>query len=148
MAAPSDPRVVPFETTVDLRYRDIDAMGHVNNAVYASVLEQARVEYFDSLLESDLSREGAVLASLSIEYERPIELQDGPVTVAIDVPRVGTSSVPMRYELRRADGERAATAETVQVAYDREAGSSVPLPDAWREAIVEYHDLEGDADVL
>lgn len=148
MPAPDDPRVVPFETTVDLRYRDIDAMGHVNNAVYASLLEQARADYFDVVFGSDLSREGSVLASLSIEYERPIELRDGPVTITIDVPRVGTSSVPMTYELHRSDGERAATAETVQVAYDREAGSSVPLPDAWRVAIVDYHGLGGDTDVL
>ena len=41
-----------FETTIGVRYRDIDAMGHVNNAVYATYLEQARVRYVDHVLGS------------------------------------------------------------------------------------------------
>lgn len=134
-----------FETTVDVRYSDIDAMGHVNNAVYATYFEQARRDYFDRLLGADLSREGAVLATISIDYERPIELRHAPVTVAIEVPRVGTSSIPMSYEVTRGDGELAATGETVQVAYDRDAGEPYPLPEEWRETIVEYHGLDPDA---
>jgi acyl-CoA thioester hydrolase len=133
---------VSFETTVDVRYSDIDAMGHVNNAAYATYFEQARMDYFEHLLDTDLSQEGAVLATISIDYERPIELQHAPVSVAIDVPRVGTSSIPMTYEVTRADGELAATGETVQVAFDRETERPYPLPDAWREAIVEFHGLD------
>ena len=134
-----------FETTVDVRYSDIDAMGHVNNAVYATYFEQARMDYFDHLLGADLAREGAVLATISVDYERPIELRHAPVTVAIEVPHVGTSSIPMSYEMTRGDGELAATGETVQVAYDRDAAEPYPLPEEWREAIVEYHGLDPDA---
>lgn len=133
---------MPFETTVPVRYNDIDAMGHVNNAVYATYFEQARMDYFHELLEADLSKEGAVLATIAIDYERPIELDEGPVTVTIDVPKVGTSSLPMTYELFTADGELAATGETVQVAFDRDANEPYPLPDEWRERILEFHDLE------
>lgn len=133
---------MPFETTVPVRYSDIDAMGHVNNAVYVTYFEQGRIDYFEQLLDADLSKEGAVIATLSVDYHRPVELDEGPVTVAIDVPRVGTSSLPMEYELRTADGELAATGETVQVAFDRDAGESYPLPDEWREAIVEFHGLD------
>jgi len=132
---------VTFETTIGVRYRDIDAMGHVNNAVYASYLEQARIDYFRELLGVDLSRVGAVLASLSLEYEHPIELDDGPVTVELDVPRIGDSSLPMSYELYRRDGELAATAETVQVAFDKEAQQPTSIPEPWRDAVVEFHDL-------
>ena len=130
-----------FETTIDVRYRDIDAMGHVNNAVYASYLEQARIDYFQHLLGVDLSSVGVVLASLSIDYERPIELPDGPVRVELDVPRIGDSSIPMEYELYRADGELVATGETVQVAFDKEAQKPTSIPEPWREAITEFHDL-------
>lgn len=133
---------MPFETTVDVRYSDIDAMGHVNNAVYATYFEQGRMDYFEELLEADLSQEGAVLAALSVDYLRPIELDHGPVTVSIDVPRVGTTSLPMEYELYRADGELAATGETVQVAFDRDAGEPYPLPDEWRETILSFHDID------
>ena len=130
-----------FETTIDVRYRDIDAMGHVNNAVYASYLEQARIDYFRDLLGVDLSAVGAVLATLSIDYEKPLELADGEVTVSLDVPEIGTSSLPMEYELVRPDGERVATAETVQVAFDKEEQAPTAIPAEWREAIESYHDL-------
>ncbi|MEF8800817.1 MAG: thioesterase family protein [Halolamina sp.] len=130
-----------FETTIGVRYRDIDAMGHVNNAVYASYLEQARIDYFHDLLGVDLSAIGAVLASLSVDYKQPIELQDGPVRVELDVPRIGDSSIPMEYELYRDDDALAATGETVQVAFDKEAQQSTSIPAPWREAITEFHDL-------
>ncbi|WP_049980482.1 acyl-CoA thioesterase [Halolamina rubra] len=130
-----------YETTLDVRFRDIDAMGHVNNAVYATYAEQARADYFDDVLDQDLSAVSSVLARIEIDYHRPIELDDGPVTVAVSVPRLGESSLPMGYEIRTADGELAASIESVQVAYDRDAGESVPLPDAWRETISEYHEL-------
>jgi acyl-CoA thioester hydrolase len=132
---------VTFETTLDVRYRDIDAMGHVNNAVYASYLEQARIDYFRDLLGVDLSAVGAVLATLSIDYERPVELDDGQVRVELDVPRIGDSSLPMEYELYRPDGERVATAETVQVAFDKETQEPASIPEPWREEIEAYHDI-------
>lgn len=130
-----------FETTLGVRYRDIDALGHVNNAVYATYLEQARIDYFDELLGVDLSAVGAVLAALSIDYHQPIEIDDGPLTVAIAVEEIGDSSLPMAYEVRTADGTLAATGETVQVAYDPEAGESVPIPESWRETLAAFHDL-------
>lgn len=130
-----------FETTIDVRYRDIDAMGHVNNAVYASYLEQARIDYFSDLLGVDLSAVGAVLATLSIDYEQSVELADGEVTVALDVPEIGDSSLPMEYELFGPDGERVATAETVQVAFDKETQEPTSIPDEWRTEIESYHDL-------
>ena len=129
-----------FETTVDVRFRDIDAMGHVNNAVYATYAEQARVDYFEAVVDRDLSAIGSVLATISIDYHRPIEIDDGPLTVEISVPRLGESSIPMQYGIRTADGEVAAEIESVQVAYDREAGESRPIPEEWREAIEAYHD--------
>ncbi|KPN31421.1 acyl-CoA thioesterase YbgC [Halolamina pelagica] len=130
-----------YETTLDVRFRDIDAMGHVNNAVYATYAEQARANYFADVLDEDLSAISSVLARIEIDYHRPVELDDGPVTVAVSVPRLGESSLPMEYEIRTVDGELAASIESVQVAYDREAGESVPIPNAWRETITEYHGL-------
>ena len=123
-----------FQTEFRVRFRDIDAMGHVNNAVYSTYLEQARADFFREVLGETLSEVGSVLASLSIDFRAPVE-GDDVVTVALGVPELGTSSIPMRYEIRREDGVVAATAETVQVVYDREAGSSMPIPEAWREAI-------------
>lgn len=130
-----------FETTVGVRFRDIDAMGHVNNAVYATYAEQARVDYFDQVLDRDLSALGSVLATIAIDYRHPIEIDDGPLTIVVSVPELGTASIPMNYEVRSADGRVAAEIESVQVAYDRDAGESRPIPEDWREAIESYHDL-------
>jgi len=129
-----------FETELPVRFRDLDAMGHVNNAVYATYLEQARVDYFESVLEVPLSEIDSVLASLSIDYERPV--RGGSVTVAVRVPEVGDSSVPMEYEVRDGDGDVAATGETVQVVVDPETGSPRPVPEEWRAAIEAFEGLD------
>lgn len=128
-----------YTTEIPVRFRDIDAMGHVNNAVYATYLEQARTDYFRDVLEADLSTVATVLASVSIQFRRPVELADGAVTVEIDVPELGRSSVPMTYEIRTGD-EVVAEAESVQVAVDDD-GSSRPIPDEYREAIETYHGI-------
>lgn len=128
-----------YTTELQIRFRDVDAMGHVNNAVYATYLEQARTHYYRAVLNADLSAVATVLASLSIDFHRPIELSDETVIIDVDVPRLGTSSVPMHYELRTG-GETVADAESVQVAIDDD-GASRPLPEHYREAIEAYHGL-------
>lgn len=75
-----------------------------------------------------------MLVHLSIDYHAAIDLDDGAVQVAMWIPRLGESSIPMEYEIR-SSGEVAATAESVQVAVDREAGESTPVPLPWRTAI-------------
>jgi acyl-CoA thioester hydrolase len=123
-----------YETEVPVRFRDVDSMGHVNNAVYATYLEQARVDYYADVLGVGLDEIDTVLVSLEIDYRRPIELGDA-VTVAMGLREVGESSVTAAYEVR-AGGRVAATAETVQVYVDPETGESRSLPDGWREAML------------
>jgi acyl-CoA thioester hydrolase len=128
-----------FTTEVEVRFRDLDTMGHVNNAVYATFLEEARVAYFERVIDASLHEVDTVLASLELDFRRPIELGD-EVTVAVRIPELGESSIPMEYEVR-ADGEVAATGEAVQVVVDRESGSSKAIPREWREAIREFEGL-------
>lgn len=128
-----------FSSEVQVRFRDIDAMGHVNNAVYATYVEQARTEYFHRVLDTGLDAISTVLASLELSYERPILLEQS-VTVTIDVPDLGRSSLPMEYEIL-ADGERAATATSVQVFLDSETGEPSPIPERFRERITEFEEL-------
>ena len=121
------------EIEIDVRFRDIDAMGHVNNAVFATCIEQARIEYLGDVVGGDPLAVGAVLADLHIDYERPIEYGES-VVVHTRVDELGTASIPVVHEVR-AEGDRAATAEALMVAYDSEAGESRPIPEAWREGI-------------
>ena len=125
-----------FEVEIDVRFRDIDAMGHVNNAVYATYLEQARVRYIEEVLGEPLLETGAVIADLQIDFERPIDWGEA-VTVAVRAEEPRTASIPMTYEVR-ADGEVAARAETTLVVFDREAGESTPMPEEWRERIRDH----------
>lgn len=127
-----------YETEVEIpvRYRDIDSLGHVNNAVYITYLEQARVEYIRDVFATTPLSPGFVVAHVSVDYERPIELEDS-VVVALGVTDIGRASVTMGYEIR-AEGELAATAETVIVALDDQTRDPVPVPDAWREHIAAH----------
>ncbi|MDF9746504.1 acyl-CoA thioesterase [Natrinema salsiterrestre] len=122
-----------YETTVDVRLRDIDFMGHVNNATYATYLEQAREDFFRDVLDISLVETDTVLVHLEIEYASPIEADD-TVTVALRVPKLGDSSIPIEYEIR-ANGSQAASAHTVQVLADPDTGGSRSIPSAWRTRI-------------
>ena len=129
-----------YTADIDVRFRDIDAMGHVNNAVYATYIEQARTRYFSDVLDADLSRVSTVLASISIDFRRPVELVDGEVTVTVDVADLGRSSATMTHEIR-AGGEAAAEAEATLVSLDPETGEPAPIPEEHRAAMESYHDL-------
>ncbi|MYL15466.1 thioesterase [Halorubrum sp. E3] len=129
-----------YTADIDVRFRDIDAMGHVNNAVYATYIEQARTRYFSDVLDADLSRVSTVLASISIDFRRPVELVDGEVTVTVDVADLGRSSATMVHEVR-AGGEAAAEAEATLVSLDPETGDPAPIPEEHRAAMESYHDL-------
>lgn len=121
-----------YSVEISTRFRDIDAMQHVNNAVYATYIEQARVRYVEDIVDEEFMSLGAVIASLEIEFRKPIEFGEY-VTVAVRTGKIGRSSIPQEYEIR-VDGTVAATASTVMVPYDPETGESQPVPDSWREA--------------
>jgi len=119
-----------FTVEIPVQYRDLDPLGHVNNAVYVSYLETARVDYLEAV--SDIAAEDIsfVVANLEIDYERPITKADDP-TVALWISHLGESSCTMDYEIR-VDGAVAATAETTMVHVDPDTGRATPLPDDLR----------------
>lgn len=128
-----------FTTDIDVRFRDIDTMGHVNNALYATYLEEARADYYREVLGVSLPDVDTVLVRLEVDFQAPIDHEDS-VAVVLQIPELGESSIPMEYEVRT-DGDLAATAKTVQVTWNREKGSSRPIPDDWRRRIEEYEAL-------
>jgi acyl-CoA thioester hydrolase len=126
----------PVVVPVQVRFRDLDALGHVNNAVYLTYFEVARVAYFRRLKEDWLERGHFILARAEVDFLRPIHLED-PVAVGVRVVRLGRSSFEMEYRVE-ARGEEAARGRTVQVWL--EGGRPAPLPEAIRERI---RSLEG-----
>lgn len=130
-----------FTVEIPLRLRDLDVMNHVNNAVYATFLEQARAAYFHTVVGRRLNEVGMVIADLSVEFERAVRFDDDAVTVGVRATELGTSSISLEYEVW-ASGERHATAETTMVHVDPETGRTTDLPHDWRETIRTYEQLE------
>jgi acyl-CoA thioester hydrolase len=125
-----------YTTEIRVRFRDLDPMQHVNNAVYATYLEQARANYYEDVVGVPLAEIDTVLAEIQVSYEQPIESVGSVVVVALEIDDVGRSSIHMTYEMRPADGgERYATASSVQVYFDPETGESEPIPDRYRERL-------------
>jgi acyl-CoA thioester hydrolase len=89
---PAVPDEFAYTTTLPVRYRDTDTMGHVNNAVYVTYFEQARIDYFDAVLDIPLEEREMVLANLELDYRRSVTTDDEYVTVAV---RTGRDSVPL-----------------------------------------------------
>ena len=120
----------PYVTSFDVRFRDLDSMGHVNNAVYATYLEQARIKYYESLLDISLVDVDTVIVHLEIDYIKSLQLGE-TVEVSLSISSIGTSSVTMEYVLTNGS-EKVATAKTVQVLLDGKTGTSTPIPPEWR----------------
>jgi acyl-CoA thioester hydrolase len=128
-----------FSATMDVRWRDLDALNHVNNAVYFTYLEQARVRYLRELrLFPDTPADiGFILAEAHCQFKSPLTLGER-VTVHIRVSELRRSSFVFEYRMEGEDGRLAAEARTAQVCYDYEAQHPVSIPDAWREVIVDF----------
>ncbi len=125
-------------TPIKIRFRDLDAFGHVNNAVYFTFMEMARVEYFTQLgvLKSgEFPTPFFIVAEATCQFKAPIDMET-PLIIRTRVSRLGNSSFDMDYHfVDEASGAVLATGRTVQVTFDYTAGRSVPLPDEWRMAI-------------
>lgn len=126
-------------TSIPVRFQDIDAMGHVNNSEYPNFLAEARAGYYEEVLEYDLRAADTVVVHMSIDYSAEITHGD-VVDIEVLVTDLGTSSLTMEYTLR-VDGDVVSTAETVQVIYDNESGSSRPIPTDWRRRIEAYEGI-------
>lgn len=125
-----------YWTDVELRYNDIDALGHVNNAVYVTYLELGRTRYLYDVIGIGLDDLDLVVAHLEIDYHRTIHWGE-EISVGVRVSDIGTRSFDMAYEVR-AEGEVAATAETVQVTLEPDGSGSRSVPESWRERIESY----------
>ena len=115
------------EKRIEIRWRDLDAYGHVNNAVYSTYLEECRDEWLEGAIGA-AEDEGwdFVIARLQIDFRRELRIEDDAVSVRCTLARVGRSSVTTREEIRVGD-EVAVEAEAVLVARDPESNRSRPL---------------------
>jgi acyl-CoA thioester hydrolase len=122
-----------FIHRLEVRFRDCDPMGHVNNAVYLTYLEQARFGHWRSLWgfgtpQLPPGRPGVILARVECDYRRSATYGE-TLEVRLTIAELGRSSFRYEYEIVDAEGRTVLTAKTVQVMYDYTTGRPVPIPD-------------------
>lgn len=125
-----------LETRIPIRWRDMDAYGHVNNAVYLNYLEECRDAWVADVLGPVTGDTWHfVLARVAIDFRTELTQDDHEVVVRCRLDSIGRSSVRTREEIVRVDGTLSAEAASVIVPRDPERGTSRPLTDAERAAL-------------
>jgi acyl-CoA thioester hydrolase len=136
---PAIPRY-PVSVRIPVAWGEMDAYGHVNNAVFVRWMESARMVYLERIgLVARMHDEGvgAILARTVVDYQRPVTYPD-TVHAEVAITRVGGSSFTMAFRIRsEAHGADAATGEQVIVVYDYRRARTTPVDDRLRAAIAE-----------
>ena len=137
-AAASTRAMVRFTTEIQMRFRDLDAMGHVNNAVYLTYFEFARTRfYMKHAFKRSLHDIDFILAHVDIDYVASAEWGD-EVEVSVWPSKIGESSFTLSYELRDKKSNRLlATSTSVQVPYDYDQNKTKPIPTEFRRMLEE-----------
>lgn len=129
-----EPSPILFRMPLDLRWRDLDAFNHVNNANFMTYVEEARIRWFESA-GSDWLSNGRIplLASVQMNYRLPIPYP-ARVFVELLTERVGNTSLTLGHRIVSEDGRLYADGHSVLVWIELTSGRPVPLPDAVRAA--------------
>jgi acyl-CoA thioester hydrolase len=128
----SDPA---YRHRLSVRFRDCDAMGHVNHAVYFTYLEQCRLTFWRELTGRAAPNTRVIVARAECDYRAPAFFGE-ELEVRLWVGELGRSSFGLDYEIAQVEtGRVVATGKTVMVSYDYAAGKSTPLPDAARRLL-------------
>ena len=122
------------EKRIEIRWRDVDGYGHVNNAAYLTYLEEGRDAWLASVLGSLEAIYAYVIAHVEIDFRRELRHGDREVLVRCRLDRLGSSSIRTREEVLTRDGELAAEAAAVLVARELGEGGSRPLTETERAA--------------
>lgn len=132
------------EHIIAVRFADIDVMGHVNNAVYLTYFEEARIAWFNDLIRGEWNwqTDGIVLARNEIDYIEPVLLND-QLRILTECEHVGTSSLVISYKVyRRKSGEAneqlCSKGKSILVCFDYTKGTKREVPQAWREKLLPH----------
>lgn len=128
-----------MKVSIEVPYRDIDAMGHLNNAVYLSYFEFARQKYWGRITGSRLTGDiGFIMASASIDYRKPAFMGD-TLEVEIHCPRIGRSSFDFSYQITRGH-ELVAEGKSTQVLWDWDTRAKRDFSEELRSKIRELEE--------
>ena len=124
----------PYVHRDTVRFRDLDAWGHVNNAVYLTYCEDARMAYLAHLgLMRSVEEAQMILARAEIDFRSPTRVGE-ELEIGVRPGRVGSKSFVLEYEVRTPD-RLVAESRSVLVAYDYQRAQAVEIPDEWRSRL-------------
>ena len=132
-----------FKMKLDIRWSDMDEMRHVNNAVYLTYFEQARVYYFNESCQWNWKEIGAILANAHVDYLRPVVFPN-QTYVYVRTSRLGTKSFEVHYIITSFENgveQLTTTGYSTMVMFDYLTSKSVPMPDNLRQKIKDYEIL-------
>lgn len=124
---------------VQVRFSDVDVMGHVSNTVYQNYFDAGKLNYFEEVLpEMDFVTIGIVGASIKIDYLKPIFMKTR-ILVETRVAQIGTKSITMEHcIIDENSGELLSTCHAVMVCFDLKERLSIPIPEEWKKKIATY----------
>jgi acyl-CoA thioester hydrolase len=126
-----------YRVAIPIRFADIDALGHVNNAVVLTYMEVARTAFWaDRVGQVKLREIDFVLARVEVDYRRPILFEDR-LSCELWFEKIGRSSFTVAYRFE-VGGQAVAEARSVQVFVDLATGAKKPVPDSFRERVREF----------
>jgi acyl-CoA thioester hydrolase len=129
-----------YRTLVPIRFSDLDAYGHANNAVYLTYFETARSNYWRDVVKWDWNNNGIILAKAEITYLKPITRHD-EIACYVRTTRIGNSSFDVMHILVKLNGEEeeiCTTGKTVCISYDYSINKSVKIPIDQRKRMIAY----------
>ena len=125
----------PYKVTIEVSFRDLDAMGHVNNAVYFSYMETARIKFLvDLLAVTSLHDLPVIMAEATCTFKAPAFFGE-QLIVGVGVARFGSKSFDMTYRVIAGDSRLIALAKTVQVMYDYAGARTIAVPDSFKARV-------------
>ncbi|KQC01125.1 thioesterase family protein [Pedobacter sp. Hv1] len=132
-----------YKTTIEMRFADLDMMGHVNNAVYFTYMEIGRTKYWKHAINWDWKTTGVVIGQASIDYITPIFLED-KVSMYVRTSRIGNTSFDLEYMIiKEVDGKEVTCSKgkTVCVAYDYGTKRPAAIPEKERNKMLVFEQL-------
>jgi acyl-CoA thioester hydrolase len=124
-----------LERRIEIRWRDLDAYGHVNNAVYLNYLEEARDAWAQEVLGKLADTWDFVLARVAIDFKQELKQEDLAVLVRCELDSIGRASIRTRETICKLDGTVSAISESVIVPRDPREARSRPLTEDERAAL-------------
>jgi|SRR6056297_965199 len=128
------------ETPVQVRFNDLDVIGHVNNAVYQNFFDYGRLNYFTDVFGYKMNWRDKILllVKIEIEYLKPVDLYD-KTRVLTKVYQLGNKSLRMRQQIvGEYDEDVRCVNNGILVGYSYPDGVTIPLQSNWRSSIMKY----------